>query len=60
MNYGFIQFERSEKDIFVHKTELSKSGIDNLENGEIVDFDVGEGPNNKPVAINVSRVDFLG
>jgi CspA family cold shock protein len=40
--YGFIR--RSEgDDVFVHKSALEAGGLDNLVEGEAVEFDVEEG-----------------
>ncbi len=38
--YGFIQMEDGTKDVFVHITELEKSGIANLAEGQKVSFEL--------------------
>ena len=48
--FGFIERENSEKDLFVHKTEVEGT----IRDGDKVEFDVGEtekGPN----AVKVKR-----
>ena len=40
--YGFIDQDESDKDIFVHISALKEAGIDNLEDGDAVSYDVGE------------------
>jgi|TARA_B110000263_G_scaffold167284_1_gene145681 CspA family cold shock protein len=52
--YGFIDQDDSDKDIFVHITALKDAGIDNLEDGESVSYDVGEN-NGKENAINIKK-----
>ena len=50
--FGFIERENSEKDLFVHKTEVEGT----IRDGDKVEFDVGEsekGPN----AVKVKRVE---
>ena len=50
--FGFIERENSEKDLFVHQTEVEG----NIGDGDKVEFDVGEsekGPN----AVKVKRVE---
>jgi CspA family cold shock protein len=52
--YGFIDQDDSDKDIFVHITALKDAGIDNLEDGESVSYDVGEN-NGKENATNIKK-----
>ena len=50
--FGFIEREDSEKDLFVHKTEVQG----NIRDGDKVEFEVGEsekGPN----AVKVKKID---
>ena len=50
--FGVIERENSEKDLFVHQTEVEG----NIRDGDKVEFDVGEsekGPN----AVKVKRVE---
>lgn len=40
--YGFIRPDGSRKDVFVHISEVRKSGHETLEEGEPVEFDIIE------------------
>ena len=40
--YGFIAQEQGE-DVFVHYSNISGSGFKNLEEGQEVEFEIGEG-----------------
>lgn len=56
--YGFISAE-DEHEYFVHFTQVEvkfdphRMGKNLLEKGDFVEFDIGEAPNGKPMAINV-------
>ena len=52
--YGFIEQEGS-KDIFLHVSALEEAGIETLQEGEAVSFDIGEN-RGKENAINVNKV----
>lgn len=51
--YGFIKVEGEEKDLFFHANELKGVAFDNLQEGDKVSFEVGEGPKG-PNAVGVS------
>ena len=53
--YGFIEQEGS-KDVFLHVSALEKAGIDTLQEGEEIEFDIGENKG-KENAINVRKVE---
>ena len=38
--YGFIEPEDGGKDVFVHMSALETAGIDNLNEGDVVSFEV--------------------
>lgn len=38
--YGFIQPEGRQPDIFVHMSEVKKSGLQNLDAGDEITFDI--------------------
>ena len=42
--FGFIAREDNEKDVFVHVSALRKAGINSLDEGQVVTFEVEEGP----------------
>ena len=50
--YGFIRPKGSMKNVFIHITELHKSGIDKLVEGQRVSFDT-ETNDGKVIAINI-------
>lgn len=53
--YGFIKYEGSEKDLFFHSNEVKNSDFNDLQEGDEVEFEIGEGPKG-PNAVNVNRV----
>lgn len=50
--YGFLSTP-SGPDVFVHIRELNNSGITGLKDGQVVEFDVGEGRAGKKCATNI-------
>ena len=52
--YGFIEQEGS-KDIFLHVSALEKAGINTLQEGEQIEFEIGENKG-KENAINIKKV----
>ncbi|MFT5036674.1 MAG: CspA family cold shock protein [Candidatus Azotimanducaceae bacterium] len=50
--YGFISQDGEEKDLFFHANELQGVNFDDLQEGQKVQFEVGEGPKG-PNAVNV-------
>ena len=50
--YGFIQPEDGSKDVFVHKTALKNSGIESLDEGQEITFEIAE-ENGKNSAVNL-------
>lgn len=53
--YGFITPEDGGKDLFVHFSNISGSGYKSLEEGQAVQFEVGEGRKG-PEATDVQAV----
>ncbi len=53
--YGFIDDDSSDKDVFVHVSELEEAGINTLSEGEAVSFEVGES-RGKEKAINIKKI----
>jgi CspA family cold shock protein len=51
--YGFISQDGEEKDLFFHANELQGASFDDLQEGQKLQFEVGEGPKG-PNAVNVS------
>ncbi len=53
--FGFIAQDGGAKDIFFHSKELVGVTFDDLKEGDMVSFDVVDGPKG-PAASNVQRV----
>lgn len=53
--YGFIQMEDGTRDVFVHITELERSGIANLSEGQKVSFELTTNKG-KTSAVNLKLV----
>jgi CspA family cold shock protein len=54
--YGFIAAEGSDREYFVHHTNILMRGFRTLKPGERVEFDTVDGPKG-PAAENVVRLD---
>ena len=52
--YGFIEVGGGSKDVFLHISALEEAGIDTLQEGEAVSFEIGEN-RGKENAINVKK-----
>ena len=52
--YGFIENEGS-KDVFLHVSALEEAGIKTLQEGEEIEFEIGENKG-KENAINVRKI----
>ena len=53
--FGFIERGDNEKDVFVHISAVKDAGIDGLDEGQAMTFEIGEGPKG-PNAINLQKV----
>ena len=53
--FGFIERGDNEKDVFVHISAVKKAGMDRLDDGQAMTFEVEEGPKG-PNAINLQKV----
>jgi len=53
--YGFIENDAGGKDIFLHASALEQAGIDTLEEGEAVSFEIGDN-RGKENAINITKI----
>jgi len=53
--YGFIQNEKEGKDIFLHVSALEQAGIDTLEEGEAISFEIGDN-RGRENAINITKI----
>jgi CspA family cold shock protein len=54
--YGFIQPEGGGADAFVHISAVEKAGLDNLNEGQRVQYDLVQGRNGKSSAENLKLV----
>ena len=53
--YGFIENDAGGKDVFLHVSALEQAGIDTLEEGDVVSFEIGENKG-KENAVNITKV----
>jgi len=53
--YGFIENDAGGKDVFLHVSALEQAGIDTLEEGEAVSFEIGDN-RGREYAINITKV----
>ena len=53
--YGFIENDAGGKDIFLHVSALEQAGIDTLEEGEAVSFEIGDN-RGRENAINIKKL----
>ena len=54
--FGFIAPEEGEKDVFVHISALKKAGINNLDDGQKVSYEL-ETSNGKTSAVDIQLLD---
>jgi CspA family cold shock protein len=52
--FGFIAPEQGSKDIFVHISALERAGIQQLDDGQAVTFDVESGRDGRESASNLA------
>ena len=53
--YGFITLDEGQGDVFVHHSAIQVEGFRTLNEGDRVEFDLGQGPKG-PAAENVKKV----
>ena len=53
--FGFIEREDKQKDVFVHISAVKNAGMDGLDEGQAMTFEVEEGPKG-PNAVNLQKV----
>jgi len=54
--YGFIQPDDGSKDVFVHISAVERAGLDHLNEGQKLDFEVQRGQQGKFSAENLKLV----
>ena len=52
--FGFIEREDGKKDVFVHISAVQAAGLDYLDEGSTIHFDVEDGPKG-PSAVNLKQ-----
>ena len=52
--YGFIEREDKEKDVFVHSSAVREAGLNHLDEGQEVTFDVENGEKG-PSAVKLQK-----
>ena len=57
--YGFIENDAGGKDVFLHISALEEAGIDTLQEGEAVSFEIGENRGKKIMKINLLLKQWL-
>ncbi len=55
--YGFIEPEDGSKDVFVHMNAVRSAGLDTLNEGQRVEFDIEPGKDGKTAAANLVAID---
>jgi CspA family cold shock protein len=53
--FGFITNDDDGKDVFVHHTSIAAEGFRTLQEGQAVEYEIGQGPKG-PQATNVRPV----
>ncbi len=53
--YGFIQPEDGSKDVFVHISDVERSGIGTPQEGDKIEYDLQRGQQGKMSATNLKR-----
>lgn len=53
--FGFIAPEGGDKDVFVHATALERAGMQNLVEGQKVEFDTAEDRRTGKIAVSEIR-----
>lgn len=54
--YGFVQPDDGSKDVFVHISAVQKAGMQGLNEGDKVEYDLERGREGKVSAGNLKRV----
>ncbi|MEL6197414.1 MAG: cold-shock protein [Pseudomonadota bacterium] len=53
--FGFIQPDDGGKDVFVHISAVERAGLDRLDDGEKVSYDLESGRDGRVSAANLQR-----
>ena len=52
--YGFIERDDKEKDVFVNMSAVKDSGVEHLDEGDVLTFDIEDGTKG-PSAVNLKK-----
>ena len=52
--FGFIEPAEGEKDVFVHVSAVKDAGLDGLEEGQAIEYEMIAGPDGREMAGNLS------
>ena len=55
--YGFIQPEDGSKDAFVHISAVERAGLNELREGQVVEYELQQGPKGRSSAENLKVAD---
>lgn len=55
--FGFIQPEGGSRDVFVHISAVERAGLQSLDDGQKVSFDVEAGRDGRESAANLQLID---
>jgi len=55
--YGFISPDDGPKDAFVHISAVERAGLNELREGQVVEYELEQGPKDKPSAENLRVAD---
>ena len=53
--YGFIERDDKQKDVFVHMSAVKDAGIDYLDEGDVLTFEIEDGKKG-PSAVSLKKV----
>ena len=54
--FGFIRPDNGDKDVFVHATALERAGINDLREGQKVNFDTRNDPRTDQIAVDTIAI----
>lgn len=54
--WGFVTNNETDKDVFIHQSSIQMSGYRTLDEGDLVDYEIGVGNNGREQAINVTPI----
>ena len=53
--YGFIENDAGGKDVFLHVSALEEAGIDTLEEGQAISFEISDN-RGRENAVNITKI----